>query len=99
METAALSVDLLSMAKNDITQKAGTRYIPYIPRTMPATGSIVVHNHVRSTAEDGTSLVPGMNGFRAWTERADTPNRVVCNCKWAPDLKEHYRVDKFGCYS
>ncbi len=83
------------MTQNAIIQKkkeAGTRYIPYIPRNVPE-GRIVVHNRVQSTTEHGTSLVPGMNGFRAWTEFADTPNCVVCHCKWAPHLKEHYRVD------
>jgi hypothetical protein len=50
-------------------------------------GRVVVHNHV----------VPpvrrlGTRGFRAWL--ADPSNRlVVCDCRWAPEIGVHYRVD------
>ena len=67
------------------------RYIPYIPRAVPA-GKIVVHNHVRP---EGFPNVPvGWEGFRVWLD-VPTPKdyRVTgCRCGWAPHLKKHYRV-------
>jgi hypothetical protein len=76
-------------------KEAETRYVSRTPRKVPE-GRIVVHNHVRSTNEDGSFRSPGIEGFRVWTERANTLNRAVCRCGWAPHLKEHYRVDLKG---
>ena len=61
---------------------------PYYPPKIPATvtaGSVVVHNHVRPSLRQGT------RGFRFWLQE---PNDLVerCDCPWAPELAEHYRV-------
>lgn len=67
------------------------RYLSNVPTTVPA-GRIVVHNHVRPPGYPEIRL--GFQGFRAWTEPAETPKRVRCECGWAPHLDEHYRVEK-----
>jgi hypothetical protein len=59
-------------------------YIYDVPETVPA-GCIVVHNHVIPRAR------PGDGGFRVWLDEVGTPDRVVCDCGWAPHLPEHYR--------
>ena len=65
----------------------GIEYLFKIPDTVPA-DRLVVHNHVRPQAR------LGLNGFRAWLYGPDPdPKRVkVCDCGWAPQLPEHYRV-------
>jgi hypothetical protein len=61
-------------------------YLSKIPTEVPA-GQVVVHNHVQPTRRLGS------RGFRAWLA---PPNDqlVVCGCAWAPELGEHYRVDR-----
>jgi hypothetical protein len=77
-----------------------TKYFAKVPVNAPD-GRIVVHNHVRPRDANGEPIPLdkvslGDNGFRAWTEPDDTPNRVVCGCEWAPHLPEHYRVARLG---
>jgi len=72
--------------------KRDVRYVgAHVPRRVPD-GRMLVHNHVRP--EGFPNIALGFNGFRAWTEPTDTPNRIVCECGWAPHLPEHYRVDR-----
>lgn len=61
-----------------------------VPRT-PREGRILVHNHVQH--EVNTPV--GERGFRAWWQlrEATEPPLVLCDCGWAPDISEHYRVD------
>ncbi len=59
-------------------------YLSAVPKSVPS-GKIVVHNRVRPTIQ------LGMRGFRAWLAEP-SPNYVVCQCKWAPHLRVHYRV-------
>ena len=65
------------------------RYVSGIPKQMP-TGRVVVHNQVRPQGFPNIKL--GFNGFRAWTQLLDE-RLVVCDCGWAPQLEEHYRVE------
>jgi hypothetical protein len=53
--------------------------------TVPA-GKVVVHNHVQP------ARVLGTRGFRAWLSAPDDPDIERCDCEWAPELGEHYRV-------
>lgn len=48
-------------------------------------GMVVVHNHIRHTAD----MPLGLNGFRAW-QQARTDRLVECDCGWWGI--EHYRV-------
>jgi hypothetical protein len=67
------------------------RYLSALPKSVPA-GRIVVHNQVRPPGFPNIRL--GFDGFRAWTEPEDAPERVRCDCGWAPQLPEHYRVER-----
>jgi hypothetical protein len=61
-------------------------YLTTIPATTPP-GRVVVHNHVRPTRR------LGLRGFRAWLAVPD--DRLMrCPCAWAPELPEHYRVNR-----
>jgi hypothetical protein len=74
-------------------------YVTATPREPLAPGHVVVHNHVRPAHPIG------MNGFRVWiaspTGGKDGEHRFRtdyeverCDCGWAPDLAEHYRVNR-----
>jgi hypothetical protein len=65
------------------------KYVSGIPKKLPK-GGVLVHNHVFPPQKH-----LGLNGFRAWTQKADKRLLVVCRCKWAGvDLHglTHYRV-------
>jgi hypothetical protein len=64
------------------------KYLRWIPAEVPA-GWVVVHNNVRPARR------LGWNGFRAWLTGPST-RLVVCDCDWAPELGEHYRVNLNG---
>jgi len=55
------------------------------PGEIPA-GRVVVHNHVRPTRKLGS------RGFRAFLAAADDPLLESCDCGWAAELGDHYRV-------
>ncbi len=61
------------------------KYLRSMPKYVPA-GKVVVHNHVRP--QRGL----GMDGFRAWLQSPDPARLVECDCKWAPELSQHFRV-------
>jgi len=69
---------------SDDRQQCEVEYLARIPDHVPE-GKIVVHNQVRPTRRLGS------RGFRAWL---DTPNDKyeACQCGWAAELAEHYRV-------
>ena len=56
-----------------------------IPDTVPA-GQVVVHNHVTPTRH------PGSRGFRAWLAAPDPDRLEACDCGWAPELGQHFRI-------
>ena len=75
------------------------RYLTGIPRKPLAPGHVVVHNQVRPASPIG------LNGFRAWIAAPDDDERIGkdyrdrdpysverCDCGWAPELPEHFRV-------
>jgi hypothetical protein len=84
------------------TQQGGMRTVTYlsgVPRPMAlAPGEVIVHNHVRP------ARVLATRGFGAWIAAPDDDDhdgidpggyRVVrCDCGWAPQLGDHYRVDR-----
>ena len=58
------------------------RYLTGIPRKPLPSGHVVVHNH---------------DGFRVWiaapgNDDGHSYEVVPCDCGWAPELAEHYRV-------
>jgi hypothetical protein len=62
-------------------------YLERLPKDAPD-GKWLVHNHVRPTRHLGS------RGFRAWLEPPNTDRREVCDCAWAPELGQHYRVSQ-----
>lgn len=69
-------------------------YLTTLPRVAPGASwrpphRILVHNNVRPTRELGA------RGFRAWLTSPDDDRYVICDCKWASELGDHYRVR--GC--
>jgi hypothetical protein len=64
------------------------KYLSTIPAEVPA-GWVVVHNNVRATGRLGS------RGFRAWLT-GPSDRLSVCECGWAPELGEHYRVNLDG---
>jgi hypothetical protein len=66
-------------------------YLPWIPRTVPP-GQVLVHNHIRPARRQAT------RGFRYWLQPLDE-HVEPCECGWAPELPEHYRVKREGCAS
>ena len=65
-------------------------YLNKIPGEVPA-DLVVVHNSVRPARRLGT------RGFRAWlADRSSMDRLEVCDCDWAPELGEHYRVRRDG---
>jgi hypothetical protein len=69
------------------------RYVAKLPSVIPA-GMVLVHNHVRPVGFPDIPL--GFNGFRAWLQSnsIDDPPLEVCNCGWAPELRQHFRVNR-----
>ena len=67
------------------------RYVWRIPKVVPRTGRIVVHNHVRPVGFPNVAI--GFNGFRVWTDvpKPKDYRVVACRCGWAPHLR-HFRV-------
>ena len=49
-------------------------------------GQVVVHNHIKP------ARIIGARGFRAWLESRKAKNITVCDCGWAPELGQHFRV-------
>jgi len=67
------------------------RYCRDVPRELSA-GRVLVHNGVRPVARRC-----GRRGSRFWTQ-IESSNLERCDCGWAPELAEHYRV-AFGVIS
>jgi hypothetical protein len=61
-------------------------YLRRIPKVIPD-GMVVVHNTVGPTRQLSS------RGFRAWLEPRHAA-LVVCTCGWAPELVEHYIVER-----
>jgi hypothetical protein len=60
-------------------------YLSALPDAVPA-GRALVHNRVHPTRQ------LGMRGFRAWLSDLDPSAIEPCNCDWAPELGQHFRV-------
>jgi hypothetical protein len=58
------------------------------PRKIPR-GRVIVHNHVRPVGFPDVGQ--GQDGFRFWSD-VRKPEYTVCDCRWAPQLRWHYRV-------
>ena len=65
--------------------------IPASQREIPA-GHVLVHNHVRPPHRSTRS---GIRGFRYWLQVL-TDDLASCDCGWAPEVPEHYRVARGG---
>ena len=64
--------------------REGVTYLAKIPPAVPP-GLVLVHNHVKPSRRLGA------RGFRAWLAKS-SERYVRCECGWAPELPEHYRV-------
>jgi hypothetical protein len=64
----------------------GGTYLERIPAAVPP-DRVVVHNQVRPARRLGT------RGFRAWLQPPGA-ELALCSCGWAPELAEHYRVER-----
>jgi hypothetical protein len=71
------------------THDDGVMHLGHIPPVVPR-GILLVHNRVRPTRRLGS------RGFRAWFALPDATKFVVCPCRWAPELRTHYRVRAAG---
>jgi hypothetical protein len=60
-------------------------YLTQLPAAVPK-GKVLVHNTVRPTRRLGS------RGFRAWLEPPHWPRLELCDCGWAGELGQHYRV-------
>jgi hypothetical protein len=69
-----------------ILAEAAASYPPRLPKVVPE-GKKLVHNSV---------LLPsrrqGWRGSRYWLADAGAPNLVACDCGWAKELGQHFRV-------
>jgi hypothetical protein len=61
-------------------------YLDEMPIVIPE-GKILVHNNVVPARRIGT------RGFRIWYASPDSNKYVVCDCDWAPELGQHYRIN------
>ena len=60
-------------------------YLQKLPDSIPA-NKVLVHNSVRPTRRLGA------RGFRAWLSPKDREGLKLCDCGWAPELGQHFRV-------
>ncbi len=61
-------------------------YLEEMPVVVPA-GKLLVHNNVVPAKRVGS------RGFRIWYVSPDAAKYVVCDCGWARELGEHYRIN------
>jgi hypothetical protein len=81
---------LLAVCRRRIeNERAGlvVEYLFTLPAVIP-TNRVLVHNNVRPTRRLGS------RGFRAWLSPAGYQHLVACDCDWAPELGQHYRVER-----
>jgi hypothetical protein len=80
MSRKKLRLQQRQISTNDID------YLEEMPTVVPA-GKILVHNNVVPAKRIGS------RGFRIWYVVPDSAKYVVCDCGWAPELGEHYRIN------
>ena len=80
MSRKKLRLQRQQMPPNDID------YLEEMPTVVPA-GKILVHNNVVPAKRIGS------RGFRIWYASPDSAKYVVCDCGWASELGEHYRIN------
>ena len=61
-------------------------YLSKLPTSVPE-GKVLVHNQVYPVAHK-----PGTRGSRCWLTTPNTEHLELCDCDWAPELGQHYRV-------
>jgi hypothetical protein len=69
----------------DLERAAGVHYPDRIPTSLLG-GVVLVHNTVRPTSRS-----QGAGGFRYWLQ-APSDRLERCDCGWAAELAEHFRV-------
>ena len=62
-------------------------YLYKMPHTIPE-GMALVHNYVGPTRRLGSRT----RGFRVWLDNPNDDHYIKCDCSWAPELGDHYRV-------
>jgi len=79
-------VDSQTERKDMSVDKSAMRYLFSLPESVPS-GWVLVHNNVYPVARK-----VGERGSRSWLYPPDLEKLEVCDCGWAPELGEHYRV-------
>jgi hypothetical protein len=51
---------------------------------------------VQLACEQRNPEIQGMRGFRFWYQAGAYPPVVPCDCGWAPEAAEHYRLSQEG---
>jgi hypothetical protein len=69
----------------DVARAHGMEYLREVPSVVLG-GRVLVHNRVRPVARRS-----GIRGSRFWLQQPDE-RLERCDCGWAPELAEHYRV-------
>ena len=62
-------------------------YLAKLPQAVPP-GWVLVHNCVYPTRHIGS------RGFRIWLSAPDPTRLTTCGCGWAPELGEHFRLQR-----
>ena|ERR1700730_6262742 len=57
-----------------------------LPKAIPQ-GWVLVHNFVRPSRRQG------LHGASYWLQAPDSERLTVCDCGWAAELGQHYRVN------
>ena len=65
---------------------ASWEYLFKVPTSVP-TGRILVHNQVYPVTRRS-----GVRGSRYWLAAPDASHYEVCDCAWARELGQHFRV-------
>ena len=79
-ESTKKAVKKAAKAAKSAIEKDTTRYINYVPKTIPA-GKILCHGGMIPLTPDQK---PGVNGFRPWIDDdAQSEKYGPCNCGWS----------------
>jgi hypothetical protein len=63
------------------------RYISRVPRKPLPVGYVLAHNHIAHTKD----MPVGLNGFRIWTQKAETEGLELCKCGWQGVVHYHFK--------
>ena len=71
------------------------RYISRVPRKPLPVGYVLAHNHIAHTKD----MPVGLNGFRIWTQKAETKGLELCKCGWQGVAHYHFKGGSHKSFS